>query len=119
VAKDTWLGNWTVHRAKEEVEQTGAKDDRIVNLTDRDMNCIELWVRELERRLGDKMELKEMRASEISNVIKENTARYTLFRWTATGKDGGLKEVTLTPASVKEMSMEELNERRKALIDNK
>lgn len=29
IAKGTWIGNWTAHRNKKELEQTGAKDDTI------------------------------------------------------------------------------------------
>jgi hypothetical protein len=33
-----------------------------------------------------------MRTVEISQVIKESTARYSLFRWNATDNEWGLKE---------------------------
>lgn len=94
IAKDTWLGNGTVNRAKKEVEQIGAKDDRIQALTDKDFDCIRLWVEEINRRLSDKEELRSMKATEISQVIKENTARYTLFKWNVTDDQWGMKELS-------------------------
>ena len=35
-----------------------------------------------------------MRTSEISQVIRENTARYALFRWEATDNQGWLKDIS-------------------------
>ena len=104
IAIDTGLANWTAHALKKEVEQNWAKDDRIVSLTDKDLNCIKLWVAEIERRLGDKDELAKLRMTEISQVIRENTVRYTLFRGDVTNDDGWLKINTnvswMTPEEV-------------------
>ena len=95
LAESVWLWNGTVHRAKVELERSGAiKDDRIKSLTDKDFKCIQLGVLEIERRLSDKTELEKMRTPEISQVIKENTARYTLFSWEATDDKWGLKDAT-------------------------
>jgi len=91
IAKELWISSSTAHLAKKEIEQSKVKDDRIVSLTDLDFDCINLWVKEIKRRLEDKDELKSMRVTEISQVIKENTARYTLFRWDATDSRGWLK----------------------------
>lgn len=88
---NVWL--WTANRIIQELEQTGTKDDRIIWITDKDLKIVRLWLDEIERRLSDKKELKKMRTSEISQVIRENTARYTLFRGNATDKDWGLKNI--------------------------
>lgn len=100
VAKDTWIGKSTVNRAKEELGQIGAKDKRIVTLTNNDFSCIELWVEEIKKRLWNVEELEKMRTIEIAQVIKENTARYTLFRWEVTDDKWWLKsskEIDNTP----------------------
>jgi hypothetical protein len=34
-----------------------------------------------------------MRTVEISQVLKESTARYSLFRWNATDNEWGLKQI--------------------------
>lgn len=87
---NVWL--WTANRILQELEQNGTKDDRIIWITDKDLKIVRLWLDEIERRLSDREELEKMRTSEISQVIRENTARYTLFRGTATDANGWLKE---------------------------
>lgn len=95
IAKETWLWTWTVSRSLKELDENGRKDDRIIGLTDEDFDCIKLWVREIKNRLSDKEELSKMRTVEISQVIRENTARYSLFRWDATNSEWGVKEYTI------------------------
>lgn len=93
IAKETWLGKTTVQGHLKDLPKT-TKDDRIKSLTDKDFKCIELWVLEIQRRLSDKEELEKMRTPEISQVIKENTARYTLFVWEATDEQGWAKDMS-------------------------
>jgi hypothetical protein len=66
------------------MEQNGTKDDRIIGITDTDLSILTIGQREIERRLNDKDEVEKMRTVEISQVIKESTARYSLFRGSAT-----------------------------------
>ena len=97
LAKDVWIGAWTAHRAKKQLEESGEfKDERIISLSDKDLECVELWVKEINRRLSTASELEKMRTPEISQVIKENTARYTLFRWEATDPQWALKVLDLS-----------------------
>lgn len=91
VAENTWIWRWTVNRAKQELEQNGAKDDRILWITDTDLSIVTIGQREIEKRLNTKEELEKMRTVEISQVIKESTARYSLFRGNATDEQWGLK----------------------------
>jgi hypothetical protein len=62
------------------LEHEGKKDDRIIGITDTDLSILTIGQREIERRLNDKDEVEKMRTVEISQVIKESTARYSLFR---------------------------------------
>jgi len=62
------------------MEQSGAKDDRILAITDTDLEIVRLGQAEINRRLQVREELEKMRTSEISQVIRENTARYAIFR---------------------------------------
>jgi DNA-binding transcriptional regulator YhcF (GntR family) len=87
---NVWL--WTANRVKQEMEQNGTKDDRIIGITDTDLSILTIGQREIERRLNDKDEVEKMRTVEISQVIKESTARYSLFRGSATDDKWGLKE---------------------------
>lgn len=87
---DVWNG--TAHRVLSELEQTGAKDPTILLITDKDLSIVTIGQREIEKRLSTPEELEKMRTVEISQVIKESTARYSLFRGNATDEQWGLKE---------------------------
>ena len=89
-AEDLWLWKTTIQEHLQEVKTT--KDDRIINITDTDLNIVEKGQKEIDRRLSESEELSKMRTVEISQVIKESTARYSLFRWSATDNEWGLKE---------------------------
>jgi hypothetical protein len=93
LADSIWVSNWTAHNIKKEIEQKWAKDDRIIGITDTDLSILTIGQREIERRLNDKEEVEKMRTVEISQVIKESTARYSLFRWNATDSEWGLKGI--------------------------
>lgn len=87
----TWIDHSTVSRIDSQLQQTATKDGRIISITDTDLNIVEKWQKEIDRRLSLREELDKMRTVEISQVIKENTARYSLFRWNATDSEWGLK----------------------------
>lgn len=78
------------------MEKNGAKDDRIVGITETDINIVQLAQKEIERRLKKAEELEKMRTIEISQVAEKSAARYTLFRGNATDENGGLKLPILT-----------------------
>lgn len=88
IAEIAWVSNWTAHNTIKEIEQNWAKSEKIEAIATKDISIIELWLNEIERRLSDAEELKAMRTVEISQVIKENTARYTLFKGKATDENG-------------------------------
>ena len=103
IAKNTWIGKSTVNRAKQEMGKNGGyiiKDDRIINLTDKDFELMQkIQVRKFER-MDDKN--KPVDDNNINQWDKEAKARYALFRWDATDKKWGLKNTT------KEMSTDDL-----------
>lgn len=90
-AEDLWLWKTTIQEHLQEVKTT--KDDRILFITDTDLNIVEKGQKEIDRRLSEREELDKMRTVELSQVLKESTARYSLFRWSATDKDWGLKGI--------------------------
>lgn len=94
IAQEVWLSRNTVQKTMDKVDSKLAKDDRIQWICEMDLQIIRLWQAELSRRLSDSKELKKMRSSEISQVIKENTARYTLFKWDVTDKEWWLNQIT-------------------------
>lgn len=90
-AEDLWLGKTTIQEHLQEVKAT--KDDRIISVTDKDLSIVEKWQRIIDNRLSDEEEIAKMRTVEISQVIKESTARYSLFRWSATDNEWWLKSI--------------------------
>lgn len=98
IAEETWLGNWTVNRAKQQLEQIGAKNEDIIRITDTDKIAIELAQRIIIQSLEKHVEKSEaswwlwlQEALQASWLAKESTARYSLFRWNATDNEWGLK----------------------------
>ena len=91
IAEQAWVSNGTAHNVLSELEQTWAKDPMILLITGKDLSIVTIGQLEIERRLNTKEELEKMRTVEISQVIKESTARYSLFRWDATDDKWGLK----------------------------
>ena len=54
IVESTWLGKWTVHRQKKELEKNGAKDDRIKGLLDWDMEILQIIQSQKKERLAGK-----------------------------------------------------------------
>ena len=90
-ASELWLSKTAIQEHLQEVKVT--KDDRIVSITDTDLNIVEKGQKEIDRRMSDSDELGKMRTVELSQVLKESTARYSLFRWSATDEQWGLKQI--------------------------
>lgn len=111
IAKATGLWNWTINRLKQEVEQIGAKDDRILTLTNTDFDIVILAQQRIQEKLADEAEMKKTRIGEISNVAKDSAARYTVFRWAVTDENGAMKDLT-------SLSIQQLEEHRRLLLGN-
>lgn len=90
--KLTWMWATTANRARREVAQNGTKIPSIADICKLDIDIVKKWLLEIQRRFADKEELKKIRAQEISQIIKENTARYTLFKWDITDDEWWLKK---------------------------
>lgn len=88
VAENLWIWAWTVNRAKQELEQNGAKDERIVWLTDEDFNLMTTIQKEKFRRLQDPEKINDNDLDKWENTA---TKRYSLFRGSATDNEWGLK----------------------------
>lgn len=88
IAEKVWIGNWTVNRVKQELEQNGAKDPRILWLTDEDFVLMEDIQKEKKRRLQEAYNINNR---DLDTWEQTATKRYSLFRWNATDEQGGLK----------------------------
>lgn len=102
--KKLWMARWSVNRLKEEMSEivTNAKNSDIVEITDEDKFIIQmsqalsrhsLWtiINKLDEDPTYVLELREAKTA--SEIAKESTARYSLFRWSATDKEWGLKGI--------------------------
>lgn len=102
--KKLWIARWSVNRLKEEMSEivTNAKNSDIVEITDEDKFIIQmsqalsrhsLWtiINKLDEDPTYVLELREAKTA--SEIAKESTARYSLFRWSATDKEWGLKGI--------------------------
>jgi len=99
IAKKEWIWLWTTNRHIKELEQTGTKDDRILWICDKDIEIVELCLKEITDKIKNKTE--EIKARDLSAIAKESSARYSIFKWDITDKDWWLK-------SLKDLSTEEL-----------
>lgn len=92
VAKKLGLWEWTVNRAIKELEENGGKIPSIIEVTNRDLyNIVKMQERVFEKVTDDDY-MKWTRLGELAMALKEATARYTLFRWTATNSEGWLNQ---------------------------
>lgn len=94
----------SVNRLRKEMSEivTNAKNSDIIEITDEDKFIIQmsqaisrqsLW--EIINKIAEDSEYKiELRdAKTASEIAKESTARYTIFRWSATDDEWGLKGI--------------------------
>lgn len=88
---DIWKS--TVNRIKQEMGQIGAKDPRIIAVTDKDMENILEMQRVVTEKIRDKDEMSKTRIWELAQAMREATARYSLFRWNATDNEWWLKNI--------------------------
>ena len=87
IAKETWMWLWSVNRNLKEVEQIGTKSEIILEICDLDINLVRKWLKELDRRFSAPDELEKIRPTEISQVIKDSSWRYQIFKWKITDKE--------------------------------
>lgn len=90
IAKETKVSKSTVNRISQELGQRGTKDERILWICDKDLEIITLGQKLILEKLWDKKQMARLKPHEISQVIAENTRRYSLFKWNATDSQWGL-----------------------------
>lgn len=93
IAKNTWIWKSSVNRAKQEMGQIGSKSDIILEICDLDINLVKKWLKELDRRFSDIKEMQKIRPTEISQVIKDSSWRYQIFKWKATDNNWWLNSI--------------------------
>ena len=93
IANNLWISRSTAHIMKKEIEQSQAKDERIISLTDEDFALMQDIQSEKKRRLREEKE--QINNNDIDKWENTATKRYTLFRWDATDENWALKEVII------------------------
>lgn len=101
--KKIWIARWSVNRLKEEMSEivTNAKNSDIIEITEEDKFIIQmsqaisrhsLWtiINKLDEDPSYVLELREAKTA--SEIAKESTSRYSLFRGNVTDENWGLKE---------------------------
>ena len=94
LVEKTWLWLWTAHRAIKDVERTGTKDDRIINLTETDLDIVRLAQMWILEKLTDEEERKKMRWTDLAQIAEKSEKRYTIFRGSVTDDQWGLKSIS-------------------------
>lgn len=97
IAKKAWVSNWTAHNMKKEVEQTWAKDDRIVWLVEDDFEIVRIAQGIIKDKLLNEEEVAKMKVTDVSTVAKDSAARYTIFWGKATDENGHIDIKNATP----------------------
>lgn len=93
IAESTGLSIWNVNDKLKEIEKQGWKDPRIIKITDKDLDNVETMQAIIAEKLKDKSILNDTKITELAQVMKEATSRYTIFRGTATDDQWGLKNI--------------------------
>lgn len=93
IEEKTWVWKSTVNRIKQEMGQIGAKDTKIIHITDKDLLNIQEMQDLVTQKIRDPEEMKNTRIWELAQAMREATARYSLFRWTATDDKGWLNSL--------------------------
>ena len=90
LAQMTWLSTGNVSNKMRELEATAGKDPKIIAITDRDLYNLERMQQRVLEKIESDEEMSKTRLWELAQAMREATARYSLFRWTATDKNGWL-----------------------------
>jgi len=104
LAEKLWVNRKTINRLKEEMPEIvqTAKNNYIFDVTEKDKEIIwlaqdithsELW--KVQKQLDDwdrRLTIKDIKT--ISEISKESTTRYTIFKWDVSDDEWGLKNIT-------------------------
>jgi len=94
LAKKIGISRSTVCEALKDIEQTHAKDERIIHLTDEDF----IIQRKIQTLKLEKLEKNpdEISDADINQWDRHSMQRYQLFRGSITDAEGGLKDLNIT-----------------------
>lgn len=82
-----------VARARMNIAEYVEKDDRIMAITERDLELVWKWQEELNRRFSNQEEIKKIKTADLASAMEKSERRYMMFRGEMTNKEGGLKQI--------------------------
>lgn len=88
IAEKAWVSTWTASNMLKELDGSWPKDPRIIGLTDWDFDLMRVIQKEKFARLQNPEQVNDNDLDKWENTA---TKRFTIFRWSATDKDWGLK----------------------------
>lgn len=90
----TWVSKSTIASyISNDLDTLGQKDERIITITEKDFELLNLIQEEKRRRLNEEKE--KINNNDIDKWEQTATKRYMLFKWEATDKEWWLKEVII------------------------
>lgn len=92
IARDIWLDDKTVSNLEKELPQISAKSEHIEAIIAKDLQIVNLAQQILQDRLEAKPD--DISTRDIIASADVSAKRYSLFKWDATDKEWGMKDVT-------------------------
>lgn len=80
IQKETGLSYTAVSRARMNIAEYVEKDDRIMAITERDLEIVWKGQEEMNRRFNSPEEMKKIRTSDLASAMEKSEKRYMLFR---------------------------------------
>lgn len=101
IAKEAWVSKSTVENKLGQVGQI--KEKWLEDLLSVDIQIMESATNEINRRINDDEEKKQIKATELSQIAQHSADRYMKFRWNTTDE-----KWWLSAEAIKSMSVDEL-----------
>lgn len=80
VQRETGLSYTAVSRARMNIAEYVEKDDRIMAITERDLELVWLGQQEMNRRFNNPEEMKKIKTADLAGAMEKSEKRYMLFR---------------------------------------
>ncbi len=91
--KDLNLSYNAISRARSNMAEFVEKDDRIMAITERDLELVWIGQEEMNRRFKDPVEMKKIKTADLASAMEKSEKRYMMFRGEMTNKEGGLRQI--------------------------
>lgn len=100
IAEQAWVSVSNVNDKLNILEQYGKKNTSIINICKKDLQIVDLWQKELLRRLSKNPD--KMWTRDIVAAMDTGTKRYTIFKGDITDNEWGMKQL-LNPEQINKL----------------